>query len=329
MKELQLGTIGSGVIVHDILNNVRRVEGIRLEAVYSRAKDRGQALAQEYGAGKVYTSLDAFLRDAAVNTVYIASPNLLHYEHAKKALMAGKHVICEKPFCTRAGQARELLALARERRLFLIEAVPTTFLPNYPVLKEGLSKVGRVKLVLGNYTQYSARYDKLLAGETPNVFNPGFAGGCLMDINYYNVYLTVALFGAPEGAVYHPNLFSNGIDTSGIVHMRYPGFTASLAGAKDARGISFFQVEGERGYIYIRNGSNGLAELRIATDEGAETINRQPDPSRWFYEVQAIVGLIRSGDCDTAYHQLDITLTTVETVERIRKASGLIFPGDS
>ena len=189
--------------------------------------------------------------------------------------------------------------------------------------------MGPVKLVLGNYTQYSARYDKLLAGETPNIFNPQLAGGCLMDINYYNVYLTAALFGSPGRAEYYPNRFANGVDTSGVMVLSYPGFTASLAGAKDARGVSFYHIEGERGSLRVKDGSNGLAEIRLATEEGEETFNLQPDPNRWLYEVRAITGLIRSGDCDTAYSLLrDITLPTVEAVERARTRAGLRFPGD-
>lgn len=328
MNEIRLGTIGSGMIVREILDGVQQTEGIHLEAVYSRSQASGQELAGTYGAKTVHTNLDAFLKDKSVDVVYIASPNLLHYEQTKAALLAGKHVICEKPFCTRGDQARELVELAKERRQFLIEAVPTTFLPNYPPLRESLTRIGQVKLVLGNYTQYSARYERLLAGEVPNVFNPAFAGGCLMDINYYNVYLTIALFGRPQAAVYHPNRFANGADTSGVVLMEYPGFTASLAGAKDVQGVSSYQIEGEQGYIHIHNGSNGLARLQVVTREGEEVIDRQPNPNRWFYEVQAITGLIRSGDCDTAYSQLDITVDTVEAVEQARLGAGLRFPGD-
>ena len=330
MKELRLGTIGSGPIVLSILDSIQRTPGIRLEAVYSRTEEKGRTLAADYGAKKVITDLEAFLADPDVDVVYIASPNLLHYEQTKKALLAGKHVVCEKPFCTRADQVQELLELAETRRLFLIEAVPTPFLPNFPAVRDALNRIGWVRLVLGNYTQYSARYEKLLAGEVPNVFNPEFAGGCLMDINYYNVYLTIALFGPPAQAVYRPNLFDNGIDTSGVMYLSYPDFSAVLAGAKDARGVSSFQVEGERGFLYVRNGSNGLAEVQVVSEEGEETINLQPDANRWFYEVRAITGLIRSGDCDTAYSLLrDITLPTVAAVERARKAAGLIFPGDT
>ena len=153
MDEIKLGTIGSGVIVHSVLGNVLKTEEICLAAVYSRSQEKGDALAAEFGARKVYTDMDAFLADPETNFIYIATPNLLHYPQAKKALLAGKNVILEKPFCTTAAHARELVDLAREKGLFLIDAVPTAFLPNLEVLKEALPKIGRIKLVQGNYSQ--------------------------------------------------------------------------------------------------------------------------------------------------------------------------------
>ena len=328
MKEIRIGSIGSGVIVHNVLENVRRTEGIRLEAVCSRSEEKGRALAQTFGAQKVYTDMDAFLADPDLDLVYIATPNLLHYAQTKRALEAGKNVICEKPFCTKAAQVRELAELAKARHLFLSEAVPTSFLPNYRVLKDALQKIGRVRLVLANYSQFSSRYRSLLAGELPNVFNPDFAGGCLMDINYYNVYLTVALFGKPKNAVYYPNLYDGRIDTSGVMHMQYEDFTAACAGAKDSRGVNAYQIEGEQGFLYVKGGSNGLAEVRVVTEDSDETINLQPVPDRWFYEVQALTKLMQNGDYEALYSRLDMTLDVVQTVEDARKNAGILFPGD-
>lgn len=329
MKEIRLGTIGSGAIVHAILDNVSVTDGIRLSAVYSRSADKGRALAAKYGADKVYTDMDAFLADRAVNFVYIATPNLLHYEQAKRALLAGKNVICEKPFCTRAEQARELTALAKKKRLFLVDAVPTAFLPNFELLKAQLPRIGRVRLVLGSYSQYSSRYDQVLNGETPNIFNPEYGGGCLMDLNFYNVYLNIALFGKPEDAVYYPNLYPGLTDTSGILVMRYGGFVSQSAGAKDTWGENSFQIEGENGYIHIANGSNGIAQVRVVTKTSDETFNRQPNPNRWFYEVQSLTKLVLADDYDAIYERLDVMLDVIETLEVSRKKAGILFPGDT
>ena len=327
MEALRLGTIGSGSIVHTILNFVGQTEGIRLEAVYSRREDTGLALAQQYGASRVYTRLEDLLHDPDLDVIYIASPNLLHYEQTRQALLADKHVICEKPFCPRTEQVDELTALAEDRGLLLAEAVPTTFLPNYQVLKHSLSKLGRIRLVLANYSQRSYRYDSLLQGEMPNIFNPQLAGGCLMDINYYNLYLTVALFGRPEEVVYTPNLF-RGIDTSGVVHLRYADFTAACAGAKDTWGVNAYQIEGEDGFLYVKDGSNGLAEIRLVTRDSDETINLQPFPDRRYYEVQALTELFRAGSAGELAPRLALSRLAVETAQRARASAGLRFPGD-
>lgn len=328
MKELCLGTIGSGSIVHTILDQVNVTDGIRLTAVYSRMEEKGKQLAAEYGAGRVYTDLDAFLADEEMNTVYIASPNLLHYEQTRKTLLAGKHVICEKPFCTKADQARELTALAKEKRLFLADAVPTAYLPNLEVLKRELPKVGKVRLVLGNYSQYSSRYDLVLQGEVPNVFNPEYGGGCLMDINFYNVYLNAALFGKPLSSVYYPNRRGELADTSGVLIMQYDGFVSSSAGAKDTWGVNYFQIEGEKGHIYIRDGSNGLAEIRVVTKDSEETFDQQDNPEWRFYEVQKLTECMLAGDYEAVYGRLDVMIHVIEILEEARKKAGILFPGD-
>lgn len=328
MKEIRLGTIGSGVIVHFILDAVKVTDGIVCSAVYSRTKEKGQALAAEYGVARVYTNMDEMLADENVNFIYIASPNILHYEQTKKALLAGKNVICEKPFSSKVEQAKELVAIAKERHLFLVDAVPTAFLPNLEILKWNLSKIGRIKLVMGNYSQYSSRYDLLKKGEVPNVFNPEYAGGCLMDINFYNVYLNVALFGKPQKAVYYPNIYGNLIDTSGILIMLYDGFVSESAGAKDTWGINFMQIEGEDGYIYIKDGSNGIAEVKVVTKDSQEVLNAQDNPNRWFYEVRNLTKMLLAEDYGSNDEKLNVMLDVMEVLETSRKAAGILYPGD-
>lgn len=328
MKEIKLGTIGSGVIVHSILDNVQRTDGITLEAVYSRSADKAAALAKEYGCQKTYTDMDAFLADESINLVYIATPNLLHFPQAKKALLAGKNVLLEKPFTTTYAHAQELASLAREKGLLLVEAAPTSFLPNFAILKNELSKIGNIKLVMSNYSQYSSRYDAVLRGEVPPVFDPAFGGGCLMDINFYNVLLNVLLFGAPKSATYHANRPAGLSDTSGIMVMEYDGFVSTNVGAKDTWGVNFFQIEGENGYIYVENGSNGIQSVRTVTKTSDETQNLQSSTDRWFYEIQELTRLLLNNERESLDARLDTTLTTIQVIESTRKAAGILFPGD-
>ena len=327
MEEVRLGTIGSGVIVHSVLDNVRNADGISLEAVYSRTEEKAKALAETYGAEKIYTDINAMLSDKRVNTIYIATPNLLHYEQAKLALMAGKNVICEKPMVTRSVHAEELRDIARSKGLFLFEAAPTMFLPNFRLLREKLSLIGRIRLVMSNYSQYSSRYDAVLRGERPNIFNPEFAGGCLMDINFYNVLLNTALFGLPESAKYYPNIYPGLADTSGVFVMKYDGFVSTNAGAKDTWGINHFTIEGEKGFIRVDE-SNGLKSVRVVTKTSDETYNLQTVNDRWHYEVEEIARIMIADDYGASRELLDKVLANISVIEAARIEAGIIFPGD-
>lgn len=243
-------------------------------------------------------------------------------------MLAGKHVICEKPFVTRSCDAEELSKLAKEKRLFLVEAAPTLYLPNFEILKRELPKIGSVTRVESDYSKYSSRFDNVLRGEKPNIFNPEFGGGSLMDINFYNVLLNIALFGEPNTAKYEANIYPGLADTSGVFTMVYDGFTSVNIGAKDKTEECFFRIDGRDGSIFIENGSNGLQNIRVKTKDGEETLNHQPNPNRWYYEIEALTKLMREGAYDTIYGHLETTLATVRVMEKARKEAGILFPGD-
>lgn len=325
---MKLGTIGTGFIVSNILDGVMQTEGITLEAVYSRSYEKGKALAEKYGAQKVYTVLTDMLEDEDVEFVYVASPNSLHFEQAKLALEYGKNVICEKPFVTSRKKAEELIALAEQKGLFLFDAVPPSFLPNWFAVAEALPKIGRLRLVMSNFSQYSSRYDAVLAGEKPNIFTLEFAGGCMQDINFYNLYFNIAMFGKPEGAVYYPNMRPGYADTSGVLMLQYEDFLSTNVGAKDCKGVNYLQLEGEKGYIYVTDGTSGFSKVTVVTREGEQTIDLQEPVSRWLYEVRGIVDIVKRRDFEECRRRLNVTLEVMEVLEQVRKEAGIIFPCD-
>ncbi len=322
---MRIGTIGSGDIVRSLLDGISVTEGISCEAVYSRSREKGEALSKKYGVGKVYTELNDLMNDEQVNFIYVASPNSLHYEQAKMALEHGKNVICEKPFTTTLEKSGELVELAKAKGLFLFDAVPPSFLPNFFAVKEAIPKIGKLKLVMSNYSQYSSRYDALLNGEITNVFSKDFAGGCIQDIGFYNLYFNIAMFGKPQKSVYYPNIYPGQVDTSGVLVLQYDGFVSSNVCAKDTWGINFVQIEGEKGYIYVKDGSSALTEVCVVTREGEETINLQEPISRWLYEVQEIARIVQAKDYEECYRRLDVTLDVMEVLENTRKAAGIYF----
>lgn len=316
---MRLGTIGTGMIVRKILEGVAGTEGLICGAVYSRRQETGAALAGAFGVGTVYTDLEQFLSDPALDVIYIASPNSLHAAHARMALEHGKHVLLEKPFTPTLREARELFALAEAKGCLLFEAIVPQSLPNYKLLRELLPRVGRVKIVQCGYSQYSSRYDALLAGQVTNVFNPAFAGGALMDINLYNISLVVSLFGRPTETAYYANRHENGVDVSGVAVLRYPDFVCACEGAKDTWGVNAVQIQGEEGFLYVRDGANWFTEITLETRGGRrETFSRQEEARHWHYEVEELAALLASPDPAEYERRKALTLGVVEVLESAR-----------
>lgn len=318
IDDMKIGTIGTGQIVREIMEGIAAADGISCGAVYSRKQETGAALAGAFGVEKVYTDLERFLSDPELDIIYIASPNSLHGEQARLALEHGKHVLLEKPFTPTLREAQELFALAEERGLFLFEAITTQSLPNYKTLRDLLPQVGRVKIVQCCYSQYSSRYDALLAGQVPNVFNPAFAGGTLMDLNLYNISFVVSLFGKPLETAYYANRHENGVDISGVLVLRYPDFICTCEGAKDTWGVNSAQIQGEKGFLYVKDGCNWFSEVILETKEGRRQFNGQEDSLHWHYEVRELTELIRSGDRAEYERRKALTLDVVEILEGAR-----------
>ena len=116
---MKVGTIGSGVIVDRMIEAMKMTPGMEVSAIYSRTLARAQEFARKHHVSKYYDDLDAMLKDEKLDTIYVASPNGLHYLQSKKALLAGKHVICEKPFVPTVEEAKECLKALEETVPFL------------------------------------------------------------------------------------------------------------------------------------------------------------------------------------------------------------------
>lgn len=250
---MKVAMLGTGAIAPVALAAMQAAAGIQVEALWCRehSLQRGKTLAQRYGIPRLSTDCQALFREGDVDTVYIALVNPVHFSYAREALRAGKNVILEKPFCTRLAQTRELADLAREKGLFLLEAMPLWHGALFRKIRELVPALGPIRLVQGNYSQYSSRYDRYLGGEVLPAFDPEMAGGALHDLNVYNIAWTVGLLGLPEKVLYAPNRGWNGVDTSGVLLLGYPGFQATLSAAKDSDSPSGFQIQGEKGWLKV------------------------------------------------------------------------------
>lgn len=321
---MKLGTIGSGFIVLQFLDAASKVDDVELIASYSRSLDKAESLKDKFSMKEAYDDYESFINANSFDTIYIASPNSLHYQQAKDCLNANKHVILEKPFCSTDKESLELINLAKEKGLFLFEAMSINYMPNLDLLKSKLETIGPIKWVELSMCQYSSKYDAFKRGEVPNVFNPAFSGGALMDLNIYHMQFILNLFGNPKSMTYLADLAENGIDVSGLLMMDYDGFKVSAIAAKNAKGKPFGIIHGEKGCIEFNQGINGLSSFDI----DGERFNVQDQENRLFYEVQAFEMMFKNKDVDAMCRQLDITQNSMELLTKVRLNANIRFVAD-
>lgn len=321
---MNLCAIGTGAITKSMLAEFNRSDVLHCTAIYSRKEETGRAMADAFGIEKVHTSMEEMLADPSIDMVYVASPNSIHYSQAKAALLAGKHVICEKPFAPTVAEADELIALAKEKHLMLFEAITTAHHPHYGFIKENLAKLGKLKMVSATFCQFSSRYPALLAGNPSPVLNHAFAGGALMDINLYNIHFVVGLFGAPKHVRYFPNRHESGVDTSGILVLEYEDFLCQCIGAKDSAARNGVQIIGEGGYMEVTPSSSNCQSVELNL-RGQDPVKVQLPENAWYYEVQDLGRIVAAGDYDSCYKALETTHNVVEVLEKARKYAGFDF----
>lgn len=314
---MKLTVVGTGKIVEEALPIITATNGIQVQALVStpRSQEKAKALADHYRIQDLYTDLEEALTNPNTDTVYVATPNHLHYEMTKAALLAGKHVICEKPFTLKEAQAQELAEIAKRKQLILLEAITNLYLENFAVLKEELANLGDIKIVDCNYSQYSSRYDAFKEGVIAPAFDPEKGGGALRDLNIYNIHLVVALFGLPKTVNYLPNM-ERGVDTSGILLMDYLDFKVVCIAAKDCSAEVRTTIQGNRGSLIVAGESNTLPQVQV-TENGIEprVINKNGSEHRMAAEFRVFQAIIDERDFERAQEVLDHSLKVMKVLD--------------
>ncbi len=344
---MKLGIIGTGKIVHEALFAMEGIEQIERTAIFARMKSRekGEKLAEQYRIGRVYTDYAELLSSSGVDCVYIGLINSAHYSYAKQALLAGVNVILEKPFVSTVAEARELASIAAENNVYCLEAITTLHSEVFEKMREILPRLGTLKIVQCNYSQYSSRYEKYLSHVVEPAFDPNLSGGALYDINLYNIYLTIGLLGAPKDAKYFPNLGFNGIDTSGTAILCYDGMTAVCTAAKDSDSPSFAIFQGEDGWMRLLGKPNAIEGVEYSfTDRTKPPVSNASGGvsrvmetgtfaavekgHRMRREFMDFARIIDTGNDTDASYCLRKSLEVISALETARKSAGIRFAAD-
>ena len=314
---MNFGLLGPGSIARKFADACSRTEGVKLLAVASGSRERAEAFAAEFKVEKVCGSYEELLALPEIDAVYISVINSLHYETARKCLEAGKAVLCEKPFCVTVSQTEELIRLAEEKGLLLMEGMWTLFLPCVCAVrnwvKEG--RIGRLKYLDSSFSFYAP------ADPESRLFSAPHGGGAAFDVGIYSLAFSLSMTGQqPDSCRSKLYVGETGVDEMGAALLGFPDKTvANCMFGIQGKSEDSAHLYGDAGMIHLPQFWNcHEAKLYNAGEELLETVTDSQE-NGFVYEIEAFRDAFLRGDreVETVSHQL--TLACAKLLEEIRK----------
>jgi predicted dehydrogenase len=317
---LRWGVISTARIAADVIPGLRRSSNNELVAVASRSAAGAGRFAEEHGIGRAHGSYDELLADTGVDCVYIPVPNHLHGQWTRRALLAGKHVLCEKPFVTDASEAEELVALAEANGLHLAEAFMYRHHPKTHAIKDLVStgKLGEVHTIRTWFTYPADDIDADIR------FQPEMAGGALRDVGSYPVSMSNYLLDAEPVALHGTAVRSaHGVDERFYAQMRYAsGAVATLDCSMRSRSGYGVTVVGSEGSATVKcpwYSHESPHDVVLSRSDGVEQTITVGSDNAYFLETESFADVVRGRRC--AEIPAAETIRTVRTLARLAAAA--------
>lgn len=328
-QPVRFGVVGTNWITAALIDSGLTVPGFELAAVCSRDAERAAAFAAPYGQARVHTSVAGLAADPEVDAVYVASPNSLHAPQSVELLRAGKHVLCEKPVASNHREGAAAFAVAAQEQRLMMEAYTTPFEPNFQALAENLHRVGQVRRAVFSMDQYSSRYDRYLAGESLNAFDPRFSAGSLMDLGIYVAGPAIHLFGEPDNVRATGIVLASGVDGQGTICLQYDGMEFLALHSKIASSDLGVVITGEAGTLRANHPSVPTeVSFRARTGEITD-LTRPQSTHHMRYEVQHFLELLGAGETASPVHSPARSLQILQILDESRRQVGVQFPADA
>ncbi|HEM3672334.1 TPA: Gfo/Idh/MocA family oxidoreductase [Streptococcus suis] len=314
-------TLGTGVIANELVQALQAMGG-NLYSVANRTYDKGVEFAQKYGIEKVYQEIDDVFEDPEVDIIYISTPHNTHINYLRKALKAGKHVLCEKSITLNSEELAEAIQLAEENQVILAEAMTIFHMPIYRQLSEVVAsgKLGDLKMIQMNFGSYK-EYDM-----TNRFFNKNLAGGALLDIGVYALsFVRWFMTEKPNQVLSQVKLAPTGVDEQvGILLSNDAGEMATIALTLHAKQPKRGTIAYDKGYIELYEYPRGQKAVITYTEDGSQEVIEAGETTKALsYEVadmeKAVAGI------ENTMH-LAYTQDVMGIMTQLRKEWGLVYP---
>ena len=352
---IRWGILGAGMIAEKFAAGLRSLPDAKIQAVASRTQARAQEFARRFEIPQVYSSYEALVNDEDIDIVYIATINNLHRDHSILCLEAGKAVLCEKPFATNAAETREVIEVARRKRVFCMEAMWMRFVPLMAGLREIIASgaIGEVRMVTADLG-FPAPVEK-----NNRFFSRELGGGAMLDLGIYPLSFVYYVLGRPAAVCTQASIGDTKVDEQAAAILAYPfgklGIVSAslmsylpgealITGTKGRMKVHFPLHHPSELSLIVFPERNPDADVRTALRarvrdisilSGAyararglvEKLRQHPRRTMVFplegngynYEAAETMRCLRAGELESRIMPLDETLSIMETMDTIRK----------
>lgn len=332
-RPVHWGVVATGSIAGRVVEDLMLLDDAVLTAVSSRSRSSAEAFAGRFGAGTSHhdhdgaTGWQRLVADPAVEVVYVATPHAQHHAVARAALEAGKHVLCEKPLTMNAREAEDLRGLARDRGLFLMEAVWTRFLPSFgralEIVRSG--ELGRVRWLqadLGAPVPYDPG---------SRLWDRAAGGGALLDLAVYPLTWALAALGAPARLAAHGALHEDGVDLHNGLSLTWAdGAHAHLTTSIEADCPGTVTISGTNGWLRAGAPLYHPGELVVRSGRSAPRTERFRAVGHGFaHELREVTRCVQAGLTESPRMPLADTVLVLDLLDEARRQMGLHYPSDT
>lgn len=322
---MKVGIMGAGNIAAIMTKTIQGMEDVTCCAIASRSKEKAELFAKKYQLAQAYATYEELVTNSDAELIYIATPHSEHFDNVKLCIEHGKPVLCEKAFMLNAAQAKEIIALAKEKRIFLAEAIWTRYMPSRTLINDIIER-GE----LGTVTSLTANlaYD---INELPRLYDPLLAGGALLDVGIYPLTFASMVMGDNIVKITSTCTFTKtGVDEQNAVILEYPGnklavLHSGMLCASDQYGI----VHGTNGFLIAKNINNVTSiEVYDASRALKYVVDVPKQITGYEYELAACKRALENGQLSCKEAPLEQSIHMMELMDTIRKQWGLRYPAE-
>lgn len=328
-KKIRWGILGCGRIARKFASDLKYVAGSEITAAGSRSLDNANTFANEFNIPHRHESYEALVQDKEVDVIYIATPHNLHYENTLLCLNNNKAVLCEKPFAMNLNQAKAMIGLAKENKVFLMEALWTKFLPHYNKAQEIVQsgEIGNIRSLLVNFGFRPG------APVPKRLFDPALGGGTIMDIGIYNAFIAMSFLGKPDSIEATMTPAATGVDeqcavlfkyTNGAVAQLFSSFVSDLATEAD--------ICGDKGRIRLATRfyepSTTIEHYKDRVDSRKIISFEKEEGFGYQYEARHVVDCLQKGLTESPVMTHADTLDLMGVLDNIRSIAGIKYNED-